>query len=115
MSYKVTIYDVRHHSGTPVFSIGYCKASFLLCYHEPVAYTAGIYGWNFDVYKVHGVTICTGYRGMPGEAVDSELVKMYEDEARKIRENNRIKNEDKPGLIDGLLAELCDILATYSD
>ena len=49
-----------------IISIGYCDACYLLKYHAPIAYTSGIYGWNFDVYDIDGVTICTGYRNMPG-------------------------------------------------
>ena len=45
---------------------GYCDLSHLLNNHSPIAYTCGVYGWNFDVYEVYGVTICTGYRNMPG-------------------------------------------------
>lgn len=45
---------------------GYCELQYLLRDVSPVAYTRGVYGWNFDVYEVHGLTICTGYRNMPG-------------------------------------------------
>lgn len=45
---------------------GYCELSYLLNNHSPIAYTCGVYGWNFDVYEVYGVTICTGYSNMPG-------------------------------------------------
>lgn len=50
---------------------GYCELQALLRNHEPVAYTSGIYGWNFDVYEVYGLTICTGYRNMPGSQLES--------------------------------------------
>ena len=36
---------------------GYCDLSYLLNNHSPIAYTCGVYGWNFDVYEVYGVTI----------------------------------------------------------
>lgn len=45
---------------------GYCDLQDLFRGVEPVAYTSGVYGWNFDVYAFMGLTICTGYRGMPG-------------------------------------------------
>ena len=61
---------------------GYCDLQALLRNHEPAAYTNGIYGWNFDVYEVYGLTICTGYRGMPGTRLDS--ISEYEKQASEI-------------------------------
>jgi hypothetical protein len=48
---------------------------------RPVAYSAGTYGWNFDVYEVGGVAICTGYRGMPSknDRGDYKLMRHYEE------------------------------------
>lgn len=65
MKYKTTRKSVVENS-TNIIAIGYCGADHLLRGIEPRAYTCGVYGWNFDVYEVHGLTICTGYRGMPG-------------------------------------------------
>lgn len=61
---------------------GYCDLQALLRNHEPVAYTAGIYGWNFDVYSVYGLTICTGYRNMPGKRLEG--IESYEKKAAAI-------------------------------
>ena len=66
MKYKTTRKAIVE--GTPansLVSVGYCDLAELLCYHSPTAYTCGVYGWNFDVYEVYGLTICTGYRGCP--------------------------------------------------
>lgn len=46
--------------------LGYCAAQYLFRPLEKVGYTCGIYGWNYDVYSVHGVIACTGYRRMKG-------------------------------------------------
>ena len=32
---------------------GYCDLSYLLNNHSPIAYTCGVYGWNFDVYEAY--------------------------------------------------------------
>lgn len=61
-----------------------CEAVELLRAHYPLLYTSGMYGWNFDVYIVDGVAICTGFRGMTGIRPAHELVKAYEDRARDI-------------------------------
>ena len=37
------------NSSTNVKCAGYCDLQALLRNHRPIAYTAGIYGWNFDV------------------------------------------------------------------
>lgn len=54
-------------AGVPTVRVGYCGAQWLLSYLTPAYYTAGVYGWNCDVYTVAGLIICTGYRGMVGE------------------------------------------------
>lgn len=64
-----------------IISVPYCAAQSLLRLHTPVAYNAGMYGWNYDVYHVNGYVICTGYRGMPGRKVDSYP---YEDQALEL-------------------------------
>ena len=86
---------------------GYCDLQSLLRYHEPRAYTCGVYGWNYDVYNVHGVTICTGYRGMPGERL--ERVSEYEKKARAILEANAwtVPYEETKKEIEKLLIEFC--------
>lgn len=76
---------------------GFEDLHYLLQNHEPFAYTAGIYGWNFDVYSVYGVTICTGYRGMPGKRLTG--IEKYEQMARVATGN--------PERVEGILREFC--------
>lgn len=67
-------YDRKH-----IIVFGYCEAQNLLQALEPTDYTCGIYGWNYDVYRIYDVCICTGYRGMPaGIAPDYDITKEYE-------------------------------------
>ena len=64
-----------------IASIGYCNAQSLLKYRSPVAYSAGVYGWNGDYYEVDGVLIATGYRGLPDNKnvkCDYEIVRRFE-------------------------------------
>lgn len=68
MKYKTTTKALRAGSCN-LRCAGYCDLSYLLREHKPIAYTCGVYGWNFDVYEVYGLTICTGYRGMPGNGL----------------------------------------------
>lgn len=50
-----------------IIAVGYCDLQSLLSHENPVAYTRGCYGWNFDVYDINGVALVTGYRGMPSK------------------------------------------------
>lgn len=65
--------------------IGYCDAQTLLKYVAPVAYTAGTYGWNADIYDMGGgVAIVTGYRPFGNMKPNYEVVREYEALARAI-------------------------------
>lgn len=93
-------------------SAGYCDLQALLYNHAPIAYTCGIYGWNFDVYNVYGITICTGYRNMPGKRLDG--IGEYESKARAILDNYTDYNgigghERKKAEIETLLQEFCKL------
>ena len=86
---------------------GYCDLQNLLYNHSPIAYTTGVYGWNFDVYDVYGLTICTGYRGMPGE--DLKQVREYEKKAADIMAEYKRPHEEKTKEIENLLKEFCKL------
>ena len=46
-----------------VIKVGYCDLQDALKWREPNFYTAGVYGWNADVYVIDCDTvIVTGYR-----------------------------------------------------
>lgn len=79
MKYKTTAKELKegYHK---IISVGYCGLQSLLSYKSPVAYSKGIYGWNFDVYDIDGVAIATGYRGMPSKNTkcNYELIREYE-------------------------------------
>ena len=84
-------------------SVGYCDLQTLLRYHSPVAYTCGVYGWNFDVYEVNGLTVCTGYRGMPGRRANN--IGKYEEAARDALVH--LNYTDAQAEIERLLEEFC--------
>ena len=90
-----------------VKSAGYCSLHFLLRTREPIAYNCGVYGWNFDVYDVYGVVICTGYRNMPGEKLTG--IEEYEKRAREIWETRNITYDVQCDMIEKLLYEFCEL------
>ena len=102
MKFKTTRKAITEGSAK-IVSAGYCDLQCLLRYHEPLAYTCGVYGWNFDVYEIDGLTICTGYRNMPGKRANNILE--YEKKAEKIAENWNIPYEEKKEQIENLLHE----------
>ena len=103
MKFKTTRKSIVSNSPRLV-SVGYCDLSTLLRYHSPIAYTSGVYGWNFDVYEVNGLTICTGYHGMPGRRAKN--AGEYERKAREAVENLDWKEAEAE--IERLLTEFCN-------
>ena len=81
MKYRTTAKYLRENGGL-VVKCGYCDLATLLRDESPVAYTCGVYGWNFDVYEVCGITICTGYRGMVGRRANG--IREYEEKAKAL-------------------------------
>ena len=68
-----------------VWSLGYCEMSEALRLLDgPRGYACGVYGWNYDVYDVGGVAVCTGYRDMPGADVPRWFVRKWEKRARRV-------------------------------
>ena len=85
--------------------VGYCELQTLLRNHSPIAYTCGVYGWNFDVYDVYGKTICTGYRGMPGHRPNNPTE--FEKMARTIMDDYKRNYEERSAEVEDLLWEFC--------
>lgn len=83
MKYKTTAKALKE-GYYMIIDVGYCDLQSLLSYKSPIAYNAGVYGWNFDVYDIDGVAIATGYRGMPSKnsKADYKLIKEYEDKSQ---------------------------------
>lgn len=78
-----------------VIVIPYCDAYYLLKNENAIAYTAGVYGWNADIYNINGVAVVTGYRPF-GNIQNRELVREY---------NERAKNEYDRDKLTALLNE----------
>lgn len=112
MKYKTTAKALREGANN-LRCAGYCDLSYLLHNHAPIAYTSGVYGWNFDVYEVYGLTICTGYRGMPGKRLDG--IAAAENKARDILsgENNKMTWAEKDEAVEQLLHDFCKANGGY--
>ena len=88
--HRVTARYIREgqKAGHPTVRVGYCDLQNVLSGIYPDYYTAGVYGWNCDVYNIAGLTICAGYRpaaGIPAVGV-RELAAACRDAEPKIRD-----------------------------
>ena len=112
MKYKTTAKALREGAYN-LRSAGYCDLQYLLTNHNPVAYTCGVYGGNFDVYEVYGLTICTGYRGMPGKRLEG--IEEAERKAMDILawENKDMTYDEKREAVEQLLHEFCKANGGY--
>jgi len=104
MKYKTTRAAIVNGASNIVMA-GYCDLQHLLHYHNASAYTCGVYGWNFDVYHVYSLTICTGYRGMPGRRANN--IREYDEKARALVNNWDMPYDDKQAAVESLLCEFC--------
>lgn len=93
MKLKATKKEIKKFFGDDVFAVGYCGAVELLRGCDAFAYSAGVYGWSCDYYKLGGVVICTGYNTI-GKDIN-KITNIYEEKARKVSENYSLKWQDK--------------------
>ena len=101
MKGKITRQEAHGCNGT--IQVGYCELQYLLMYENACGYNCGAYGWNFDSYYIDGVVINTGYRSMVGKTPDYNLVKEYNEKARKIYNSNNLTHNQKRAYIERLL------------
>lgn len=90
-------------------SANYCELQHLLNYKNPQYYTAGVHGWNYDVYELDGVTICTGCRRMPGNPAKG--VKEFDSKAAAILSDYNTPYLEKRNQMDALISEFCELNA----
>lgn len=101
---KITVKALRERSYN-LRCASFCALQNLLKAHRASAYASGIYGWNFDVYVVYGLTICTGYRGMPGKPVEG--VERYEEKAAAVWGDYSKSYDERCEEVEHLLHEFC--------
>lgn len=108
MKYKTTAKELRNEARyIRTVKAGYCDLQTLLRDESPVAYTCGVYGWNFDVYYVNGINICTGYRGMVGDRANK--IGEYEERARELEKKYTFAQYDELKAARAeLLREFCE-------
>ena len=105
MKVRVTRKEVLSHY-TNVIRVGYYDLQFMLKYRDANFYTAGIYGWNADIYEIDYTTaIVTGYRPFGDIQPSNERVKAFDDKARAICHDMDISHYDKEYQLNKLIVE----------
>lgn len=102
MKYRITRKEIKENYYR-VLQCRYCEMQHLLMEKQPIAYNAGMYGWNFDVYDVNGIAIVTGYRNMVGTFINPME---EEKQAETIWNDRTLSYADKLERIDNLLMDV---------
>lgn len=94
------------------YAVGYGDLQHLFHYKNAVAYTAGIYGWNSDIYVLGDTNtyISTGYRPCGYRLKDSWIYHAIDFRAKKIIESS-LSYEEKKQKLDELIRTLYEILS----
>ena len=85
---KVTRNDINKEN---MVALGYCECQTVLnmfAYNFKVGYNSGVYGWNYDLYNVNGVSIVTGYNVPYTEYSNNEIKRKLIELENKIRKQN---------------------------
>lgn len=109
MKVKTTEKAIKNNYSN-VICVGYCDLWHLLRCTEPKFYTAGVYGWNADIYEINNNTaIVTGYRPFGNiHASYSGICNKYEEKARAIVDNWDLKWPEKSKKLEKLLAKFIE-------
>lgn len=103
MKVKVTKKQVQENYKN-IIRVGYCDLHYLLRFKEADYYTAGVCGWNADIYQVNFNTcIVTGFRPF-GNISNHELVEEVEEMAENILKNRALSLEEQKKQIDFVFA-----------
>ena len=80
---KVTRNDLNNaYADFYKVKLGYCELQEILGFFDPMYYTSGTYGWNFDGYVFNGYLLTTGYRGMLGKRPKDSDIEFYKEDSK---------------------------------
>lgn len=66
-----------------IINVGYCKLQNFLKHETPKYYTAGVYGWNADIYIFKGIALVTGYRPFGNIEIKSNILDVIENKSKR--------------------------------
>ena len=113
MKYRTTAKAIKANY-SDVVKLSYCEAQNLLnAIGEAESYTAGVYGWNADIYAgtEPGQVIVTGYRPFGRDCrLPREAVRQYDREAEAIRRDYRRPWEERKAELEELFKAFCEAI-----
>lgn len=87
---------------------GYCDLQYLLHFKDADFYTAGVYGWSADIYKInYSTVIVTGYSPF-GNCGNYEIIEKYENEAKKVLDDRTLSIDQQKEKLDELISKFVD-------
>jgi len=104
MKLKTTKKQIKNNFNN-IYSFGYCEIQNLVYYKSAFAYSGGSYGWSCDYYEIDDVCLSTGY-SPTGIEVDFDLVRKYEDKAKKVIGNYDLTHKVRRNRCNKLLSKL---------
>lgn len=88
MKTRITAKAIRHGFKN-VIEIGYCDLHYILHSIQPTYYTAGMYGWNADVYVIDSDTaIVTGYRPFGNIHPDYQVIREFKEAESRVNDSD---------------------------
>lgn len=107
--YKATRQDIK--SRYNVLAVGDGRADRLLTYETPFAYSTRAEGWACDYYLIdadNDIVISTGY-APTGKKINCNTLRIYDEKARIIRDNETLTADEKRDKIAELLKEWAQV------
>lgn len=95
------------------YSIAYADLQNVLAFHDAIAYTSGVYGWNSDIYLLQGNTyISTGYRPCGYNLKDYWIIRALDRKASELRSyTSGLKYDEVKEEIEKLFKLFCKIVS----
>ena len=94
---KITRNEINKEN---MVALSYCQAQTVLNLFGTdykVGYNAGVYGWNYDLYRIASVDIVTGYRPPYCEYSKKDIKNKliaFENKLRELSFSERYENEE---------------------
>ena len=95
-----------------VICVGSLNLYYLLRFKDARFYTAGMYGWNADIYEISNNTVIVmGDRPFGNIKPEYDIVRGFEDRAKEIiARSDFSKYEEHEKAIDDLLGEFMQVV-----
>ena len=95
---KITRNNINQEN---MVAIGYCQCQTILdmfAYNYKIGYNVGVYGWNYDLYRINGVDVITGYNcpyvNKSNKKIKTQLI-AFENKLRKLSSSELYKKNEQ--------------------